>query len=138
MAPIRDLADALGFTFEEWDPKTQEVTIKKDYTSLVYKLNSNVVKLNGTELTDATIVRLIHSKLYVPVDYLLSTELHLNYQFYQTNKSFVIHPYFGKEDDIIEITTIEGKKFVINNDLITSKKLRDLTLAKIKENNQKR
>ncbi|MGD8189521.1 copper amine oxidase N-terminal domain-containing protein [Brevibacillus ginsengisoli] len=137
MAPIRDLADALGFTVEKWDPKTQEVTIKKDYTTLVYRLNSDVVKINGNEFCDWTTVRLINSKIYVPVEYLLSTELHLYIHAYQTEKSFVIHPYFGREEDIIEITTIEGKKIVINNDLMTSKKLRDLTLARLKAEEQK-
>lgn len=56
---------------------------------------------------------MIDSQIYIPYDYLISSELHLYEDLKQSDKAIELVPGFGKEDDIIEITTIDGKKIVI-------------------------
>lgn len=78
--------------------------------------------MNGVEQNDMTSARMINSKVYVPLDCLLTSELHLHYEYRQTEKSYVIHPLFGFENDVIEVYTIDGKKIIVNYDLKESQK----------------
>lgn len=71
---------------------------------------------NG-EHFDLTNIRMIEDQVYVPFEYLITKELHLYEDKKQSDKAIELVPGFGKEYDIIEITTIDGKKIVININL---------------------
>lgn len=133
MVPLREFAEAIGYSVVDWNEQTQEFTIKKDHTTILYKLNSEVVTINGVEQNDMTTTRLINSKPYIPLDHLLTSELHLHYEYVQTEQSYVIHPYFGFENDFIEVYTIDGKKIVVKNDLKESQKRKDEAFAKLSQ-----
>ncbi|MDN5347465.1 MAG: hypothetical protein PWP65_1029 [Clostridia bacterium] len=69
LVPVRAISEGLGADVN-WDAETKTVTITKDNTIIVLKLNSNVFTVNGQEMALDVPAQLISNRTFVPIRFI--------------------------------------------------------------------
>lgn len=69
LVPVRALSEGLGADVN-WDANTKTVTIAKDDTVIVLKLDSSVITVNGKEMTLDVPAQLVSNRTFVPIRFI--------------------------------------------------------------------
>lgn len=88
MIPIRDIAEALGATVT-WHGDRNEVTVQLGDTSVLLRIGSNTVYVNGFAKQSEIMTQIINSRTYVPLR-LVSEQLGANVTWHQATQSITI------------------------------------------------